>query len=208
MFDEDEDEDYYEPKLTNSAFKNNYSQYQTISDRKNMLPPNEYFKIISLIKLINKHKNDNWKIQLTMKIIFTPIEDFNDERTLYVKTKDVEIMRSSDTNEIVKKSFESIIQKYQELIEYSTKNSGLILEGIELMNYDINKITINRGGSYIESPTWLKSKKCTINPQNKNDKTIVFNMVLLLLSITKKLIIIQKNYKKLDLSLINTIGVK
>ena len=25
LFDEDEDEDYYEPKLTNSAFKNNYS---------------------------------------------------------------------------------------------------------------------------------------------------------------------------------------
>ena len=54
-------------------------------------------------------------------------------------------------------------------MEYSTKNSGLILEGVEFMNYDINKITINRGGFYIESPTWLKSKKCTINPQNKND---------------------------------------
>ena len=54
-------------------------------------------------------------------------------------------------------------------MEYSTKNSGLILESVELMNYDINKITINRGGSYIESPVWLKSKKCTINPQNKND---------------------------------------
>ena len=34
-------------------------------------------------------------------------------------------------------------------MEYSTKNKGLILEGVELMNYDINKITINRGGSYI-----------------------------------------------------------
>ena len=32
------------------------------------------------------------------------------------------------------------------------------------MNYDINKITINRVGSYIESPEW-----CTINPQNKTD---------------------------------------
>ena len=78
LFDEDEDEDYYEPKLTNSAFKNNYFQYQTTSDRKNILPPNEYLKMIEpgLIKLINKHKNDNWKIQLTMKIIFTSIEDF------------------------------------------------------------------------------------------------------------------------------------
>ena len=62
-----------------------------------------------------------------------------------------------------------IIQKYKELMEYSTKNSGLNLEGVKLMNYDINKITINRGGSYIESPTSLKSNKCTINPQNKND---------------------------------------
>ena len=51
----------------------------------------------------------------------------------------------------------------------SIKNSGLILEGVELMNYDINKITINRDGSYIESPAWLKSKTCIINPQNKND---------------------------------------
>ena len=73
---------------------------------------------------------------------------------------------SSDTNEIAKELSESIIQKYQELMEYSTKNSGLILEGVELMNYDISKITINRGGSYIK---WLKSIKCSINPQNKND---------------------------------------
>ena len=54
-------------------------------------------------------------------------------------------------------------------MEYSTKNSGLILEGVELMNYDTNKVTINRVGSYIQSPEWLKSKKNTISPQNKND---------------------------------------
>ena len=36
------------------------------------------------------------------------------------------------------------------------------------MNYDTNKIKINRGSFYIESPTWLRNKKCTINPQNKN----------------------------------------
>ena len=86
MFDEDEDEDYYEPKLINTVFKNNYSQYHTTSDRKNMLPPSEYFEIIepSLITLINKHKNDNSKIQLTMKIVFTPLEHFNEKKALYV----------------------------------------------------------------------------------------------------------------------------
>ena len=85
-----------------------------------------------------------------------------------LRQKNVPVMMGSDTNKIVKEIFESIIQKYQELMEYSAKNSGLILESVELMNYDINKITINRGGSDIESPAWLKSKKCTINPQNKN----------------------------------------
>ena len=152
--DEDEDEDYYETKLINTAFKNNYSQYETTSDRKNMLPPSEYLEKIEpgLIDLINKHKNDSWKIQLTMKIIFTPIADFNFNKALYVKTKIVEVMMGSNTNEIVKELSESIIRKYQELMEYSTKNSGLILEDVELMNYDINRITINRGGSYTEYP--------------------------------------------------------
>ena len=75
----------------------------------------------------------------------------------------------SDIDEIVKNLYDSLIHKYEELMEYSTKNSGFNLEGVELMNYDINKITINRVGSHTEYSEWLKSKKCTINPQNKND---------------------------------------
>ena len=86
-----------------------------------------------------------------------------------LRQKNVEIMMGSDKNDIGKELWESIIQKNQELMEYLTKNSGLILEGVELMNYGINKISINRGGSYIESPMRLKSKKCTINAQNRND---------------------------------------
>ena len=52
-----------------------------------MLSPNEYFKKIKpvLIKLKNKHKNDSHKIQLTMKVIFTPIQDINDEREFLLK---------------------------------------------------------------------------------------------------------------------------
>ena len=33
LFDEDENKDYYKPKLINTAFKNNSLQYQTGSDR-------------------------------------------------------------------------------------------------------------------------------------------------------------------------------
>ena len=37
------------------------------------------------------------------------------------------------------------------------------------MYYDFNKVILTRGGSYIDSPKWLKNKKATINPQNKKD---------------------------------------
>ena len=37
------------------------------------------------------------------------------------------------------------------------------------MYYDFNKISLNRGGSYIESPKWIKNKKSAINPKNNDD---------------------------------------
>ena len=91
----------------------------------------------------------------------------------------------SETDEIARELFEEIIYKYQILMKYSTKNSGFVLEGVKLMNYDINKVTINRGGSYIESPTWLKSEKCTINTQNKSDNNC-FQYALMRFELVKK----------------------
>ena len=35
--------------------------------------------------------------------------------------------------------------------------------------YCIRKQDFKRGGSYIDSPDWIKCKKATINPINKND---------------------------------------
>ena len=33
-------------------------------------------------------------------------------------------------------------------------------DGVNFLYYDFNKISLNRGGSYIDSPKWLKNKKC------------------------------------------------
>ena len=37
------------------------------------------------------------------------------------------------------------------------------------MDYKLHKVRLNRGGSYIKSPQWLKNKKAVINPKNEND---------------------------------------
>ena len=43
-------------------------------------------------------------------------------------------------------------------------------DGINFFYYNFNKTSIYRGGSYIDSPKWLKDKKSTINPKNNDLK--------------------------------------
>ena len=42
------------------------------------------------------------------------------------------------------------------------------------MHYHLNKISLNSGGSYIDSPQWLKNKKATINPKNNDHKCLQY----------------------------------
>ena len=42
------------------------------------------------------------------------------------------------------------------------------------------KISLNRGGSYIDSPKWLKNKKTMINPKN-DDKCFQFTITVALI---------------------------
>ena len=49
------------------------------------------------------------------------------------------------------------------------KESEFVLDGIDLFYYKFHKISLYRGGSYIDSPEWLKNKKATINPKNSDE---------------------------------------
>ena len=50
------------------------------------------------------------------------------------------------------------------------KGSDFEFDGVNFLYYDFNKISLYRGGSYIDSPKWLKDKKSTINPKNNDHK--------------------------------------
>ena len=41
---------------------------------------------------------------------------------------------------------------------------------VNLLYYTCHKINLKSGGSYIDSPDWIKKKKATINPKNKDGK--------------------------------------
>ena len=48
------------------------------------------------------------------------------------------------------------------------------------MYYDLNKISLSKGGSYIDSPEWLKNKKATINLKNNDDKCFQYALTVAL----------------------------
>ena len=51
------------------------------------------------------------------------------------------------------------------------KDSEFVVDYVVLLYYKCHKINLNLGGSYIDSPDWIKNnKKATVNPINKKDK--------------------------------------
>ena len=51
------------------------------------------------------------------------------------------------------------MQKYQEELEEKMKGSEFVFDTVDLLHYILNKISLNRGGSYIDSPKWLRKKQ-------------------------------------------------
>ena len=60
------------------------------------------------------------------------------------------------------------------------KGSDFAFDGVNYLYYDLNKISINKGGSYIDSPKWLKDKKSTTNPKNNDFKCFQYAVTLAL----------------------------
>ena len=79
-------------------------------------------------------------------------------------------MSGDDANEIIKSLFEPFLQRFEENLKEKNFFQKIEFDGINFFNYNFNKTSIYRGGSYTDSPKWLKDKKSTINPKNNGDK--------------------------------------
>ena len=47
------------------------------------------------------------------------------------------------------------------------RGSKFVYDSIDALYCNLNKVNLSRGGSYIDSPKWLKNKKATINPKKR-----------------------------------------
>ena len=115
------------------------------------------------------------------EINFTSLKPGSDEtRVMYTRSFNEEIMKGSDTDEIIELLFESFFKIYDLNLQEKMKGSDSAFDGVNFFYYDFNKTSINRGRSYIDSPQWLKNKKSTINPKNNDDKCFQYAVTLAL----------------------------
>ena len=170
----------YEPTLVKSGY--NIIEYRSKGNE--IFTFEEYLDLIEpyLRELINDQKNKGeWKIQLTAQINFISLRPGSDEtRVIHTKSVNKEFMNGSDTNEIIKELFKSLLQRYQENLQEKMKSSNFAFDGVNYLYYDLNKISISKGGSYTDSPKWLKDKKSTINLKNNDYKCFQYAVTLAL----------------------------
>ena len=135
-----------------------------------------------LADLIKDYKNKGeWKIQLTADINFISLKPGSNEiGVMHTKSDNVEIKIGDDTNDVVKELFKSLLQRYQQNLQEKMRGSDFEFDSINLLFYDFNKTSMIRGGSYIESPKWIKDKKSTINLKNNDYKCFQYAITVAL----------------------------
>ena len=122
--------------------------------------------------MINNHKaSGEWKIQLVILNRCISSKNYEETRDIHYTSDNIEIFMGSNTDEVIDRLSNSMLQRFKEAKETSfERGSEFFFENVDSLYYYFQKTDINRSGSYIDYPDWLKHKKATINLKNKDNK--------------------------------------
>ena len=110
-----------------------------------------------------------------MSINFISSKDSDETCNMHTKSNNIEIMVGSETDEIIKELFKSLLQRYQKVSEEPMRQREFIPDSVNLMHYHLQKTSLKRTrSSYIDSLEWLQNKKATINQKNNNNNCIQY----------------------------------
>ena len=65
---------------------------------------------------------------------------------------------SDEADQVTKELFGSLKNRFQNNLE-SMKDREFVFDYAHLMYYKCHEIDLNRDGSYVDSPDWIKNKK-------------------------------------------------
>ena len=103
------------------------------------------------------------------------------------------------------KKFWISFPKLSKRFRRSVRGREFNFDSIDLLYYHLEKIGLDRGGSYIDSAEWLKNKKA-INPKSNDDNCFQYALTVALNY--QKCNKFHKECRKLNLLLISIIGKK
>ena len=92
-----------------------------------------------------------------------------ENRVMYSKSDNIEIIINHKADEVIAELFQSLLSRYQIVLETSMRGNDFIFDCVHLIYYKGNKINFKCGRSYVDPPDWIKNKKATINLINKKD---------------------------------------
>ena len=76
-----------------------------------------------------------------MSINFISFKDSDAAQNKQAKSDNIEIMMVSETDDIINKLFKSLLQRYQEGLEKTIKESDFVPDSTDLLYYHFHKIS-------------------------------------------------------------------
>ena len=141
-----------------------------------------------LFSLLQKMKHNNTVIINKKSKIMTIVKNFREEIALYGfkdKEKLIECLEKSikfhkeianDKNENNIKYLDECINYFGNLFKNYSEKNNYLKKNINPVSEEIEPITHN--STFVKTPTWLGPKKCTINPQNDDNKCFQYSVTL------------------------------
>ena len=74
-----------------------------------------------------------------MQINFVSHKDSEENRTMYTKSRNIEVMSDNETDEIIKRLFESFLQSYLKKLEEPMRRSEFVPDSFDLLYYRFQK---------------------------------------------------------------------
>ena len=87
----------------------------------------------------------------------------------YVYSDNLIIRPTDNSNEITTELCNSLLHRYQGVLENKMEGSSFIFDYIKFWNIRFNQVHLIRGSSYIKEDKWISNKKATINHKNNKD---------------------------------------
>ena len=117
-----------------------------------------------------------WKIPLAISVQFISSRNPEQFRIRHSNSENIEIMSGSDIDDSVNNLLRTLKENYSNDLA-RMERSEYHFERVALLKYNLHKISLKSGGSYIDSPKWIKNKHETINPKNEDDKCIIYAII-------------------------------